>query len=128
MENLIPEIVAVLSILALLFAKHFIHDFVFQHSIQIVNKGIYGSFKGLTHSLDHGLSTLVVFTFFTSFPLALVLAFVDVVLHYHIDWAKAKLTNDCQPDSTEYWIYFGLDQLLHALTYIGLVALYFIWK
>jgi hypothetical protein len=51
---------------------------------------------------------------------------MDAFLHYHIDWAKMNINKQCgwKADThEEFWWLLGVDQLLHALTYIGLVAL-----
>jgi hypothetical protein len=54
------------------------------------------------------------------------LAAIDFFVHYHIDWAKMNINAkygwkaDSHP---EFWYLLGLDQFLHAVTYIGLVYL-----
>lgn len=108
-----------------LFVKHFVVDFPLQKPYQWMNKGTYGHPGGILHSVLHGLFTMLVFWFVA--PLACVwLGFIDFILHYHIDWAKMNLNAKFgwKADKHEaFWVLLGLDQLLHALTYIGLVAL-----
>jgi hypothetical protein len=110
-----------------LFVKHFIADFPMQKPYQYLNKGEYGHPGGLFHALNHASLTLIVFSYFTGETFfSLVLAGIDFVAHYHIDWAKVQITKRFGWGPTtheEYWWLMGFDQLLHALTYIGLIAL-----
>lgn len=97
--------------------KHFICDFPLQWAYQYKNKGTYGHPGGLLHASIHIVGTFIVCSIF-SFPLWL--AFVDGIVHYHIDWAKMRLNTrwHLKPDTSEYfWWLLGVDQLLHYLTY-----------
>ena len=109
----------------MLFLKHFIVDFPLQKPYQWMNKGTYGHPGGIIHAVLHASLTLICFAWYA--PLAAYyLAAIDGVLHYHIDWAKMNINKQCgwKPDQDEeFWWLLGVDQLLHALTYIGLVAL-----
>lgn len=54
------------------------------------------------------------------------LGLIDFVIHYHIDWAKMNLNAKMGWGANtheEFWWLLGLDQFLHALTYVGLVYL-----
>jgi hypothetical protein len=55
--------------------------------------------------------------------LALFLALLDFVLHYHIDYAKVKY-GEADTNSSRYWNHFGLDQLAHYVTYLVIVAIF----
>jgi hypothetical protein len=47
-------------------------------------------------------------------------------IHYHIDWAKMNLNARMGWSANtheQFWWLLGLDQYLHALTYIGLIAM-----
>jgi hypothetical protein len=112
-----------IEILVLLFTKHFIIDFPLQTPYQYQNKGKYGHLGGLLHSGLHGATTFLILSFFT--PLAIVFGIVDFLVHYHIDWAKVKLNNHFQltPEKPQFWTLLGLDQYLHAMTYIAMVSL-----
>lgn len=112
-----------IEILALLFTKHFLIDFPLQTPYQYLNKGTYGHPGGLLHSGLHGLATLLIFSLVT--PLALLYGFVDFLIHYHIDWAKVNLNSYYQltPEKPQFWTLLGLDQYLHAMTYLALVCL-----
>jgi hypothetical protein len=113
-----------LIILSLLFTKHFVVDFPLQKEYQWRNKGTYGHPGGLLHSGLHGFFTGLIFWFFA--PVACVtLGFIDFILHYHIDWAKMNLNAKMGWGANtheEFWILLGLDQFLHAMTYILLVS------
>jgi hypothetical protein len=58
------------------------------------------------------------------FELVALLAAAGGVIHYHIDWAKMNVNKkfNLGPTTSEwFWQTLGVDQLLHTLTYIGLV-------
>ena len=108
-----------------LFAKHFIVDFPLQVRYQWSNKGTYGHPGGMLHAFLHGAGTALCFYWYA--PVACVtLGVIDAFVHYHIDWAKMNLNAKLGwgPNThEEFWWLLGLDQFLHALTYIGMVAL-----
>jgi hypothetical protein len=112
-----------LLIFTLLITKHFIVDFPLQVKYQWSNKGTYGHPGGLLHAGLHGVGTWICFLPFSY--IAVWLAVADAVIHYHIDWAKmninAKLGFKADTHE-EFWWLLGLDQLLHYLTYIGLLV------
>lgn len=114
-----------LILIGLLFSKHFIVDFPLQHKYQWSNKGTYGHPGGLLHASLHGLATMLCFWWYA--PLACIwLGLVDAFIHYHIDWAKMNLNAKMGwgPNTHEqFWWLLGLDQFLHALTYIWLVSM-----
>jgi hypothetical protein len=115
----------VLFLIFLLFTKHFIVDFPLQFKYQWSNKGTYGHFGGILHSGLHGIGTWLCFAFFT--PYAVIYGIVDMIVHYHIDWAKMNLNARLGygPNTHEqFWWLLGFDQYLHALTYIGLVVFF----
>lgn len=109
----------------LLFTKHFIFDFVYQPPYQWQNKGTYGHWGGIVHSLQHAVPTFFILLFFIDPILALGLSCLEFTAHYHIDWAKMSINASrgwkCNTHN-EFWILTGLDQYLHALTYIGIIA------
>jgi hypothetical protein len=107
-------------ILGLLFVKHFIVDFYLQTNEHVANKGLYGVWKGIEHSLQHGIATAVILVFFVSWPFAILLAIADFVIHYHVDWAKININRSrhLTPSDQQFWFWLGLDQLAHSLTYV----------
>lgn len=114
-------------ILLALFTKHFIVDFPLQaFPYQYRNKGTYGHAGGILHAWLHLIGTFLVLIWFTDTVIAVGLALVDSVIHYHIDWAKMKLNAyfKWSPTTHEsFWILLGFDQYLHALTYFLLCYL-----
>lgn len=72
-----------------LFIKHFICDFplqMFSWLYQI--KGRYLHLGGIVHAGVHGIGTLLVLSFFFDIKLSFFYALIDMLMHYHIDWAK----------------------------------------
>jgi Protein of unknown function (DUF3307) len=112
-----------------LFVKHFICDFPLQAFPYLYrNKGTYLHVGGLLHAALHGLGTFIVLLAFDSSN-AIIFAGIDFFVHYHIDWAKMNLNKHFRftPDNSEwFWILLGFDQLLHHLTYFGIVYYLFI--
>ena len=58
-----------------------------------------------------------------SIEMAVILGFLDGIIHYHIDWVKTNLARDYTTKDKEFWILHGADQGLHYLTYIGIIAI-----
>jgi len=113
----------ILIVLTLLVTKHCIVDFPLQTRFQYSNKGTYGHPGGILHAGLHGLGTYLCLFAFT--PIAVWMAFVDAVVHYHIDWAKMNLNSRLGWGANtheQFWWLLGLDQYLHYITYIGLTA------
>jgi len=116
----------ILTLLTLLVIKHFLADFVFQTNTMVMEKGIYGAKWGIYHSAVHAFLTGIVFyTVLVDLYSIVLIAFIDGVVHYHIDWAKMNINKNRKltPADQPFWFWLGLDQLAHYLTYIGLVAL-----
>ncbi|MHB1952367.1 MAG: DUF3307 domain-containing protein [Sulfobacillus sp.] len=129
---------APLILMAVFSIKHFYCDFPYQSPYMYLNKGTYGHPGGLLHSGLHAIVTLFLlwsmmpflyqkpYLSTHQFPYRLIVlcAIAEFLIHYHIDWAKVKINRrygwQCQ-SSSEFWTLLGLDQLLHTLTYIGIV-------
>jgi hypothetical protein len=117
----------ILLLMLLLQLKHYWADFGIQTYTQTVRKGVYGDLLGLSHTLDHIILSLVALMVFNCFyPVSaltiLLYSTVEGVIHYHIDWFKVRFgTKNMQ--SGLFWNQFGLDQLAHQLTYIGMIYL-----
>lgn len=114
-----------LILVALLFTKHFIVDFPLQNKFQWSNKDKYGHPGGLLHASLHAIGTMLCFWWYA--PLACIwLGLADFITHYHIDWWKMNANKKFGwgPNTHEqFWWLLGLDQYLHALTYIWLIDL-----
>lgn len=114
-----------LILIAFLFTKHFVVDFPLQKPYQYLNKGTYGHPGGILHSGLHGIFTALCFMWYAPVA-AIYLGLIDMLVHYHIDWAKMNINKKYgwgANTDEQFWWLLGLDQFLHALTYVGLVAL-----
>lgn len=112
---------------AVLFIKHFIFDFLLQGPYQYLNKGTYGHPGGVLHSGLQAIGSYLALGVIipTSFML-LVLCCAEFLIHYHVDWAKMNINKyfGWKPDNSEYfWWLLGFDQLLHYMTYFGMILI-----
>ena len=89
----------VILLFVLLSIKHFIVDFILQTNQMIMEKGNYGEKWGIIHSLQHGIATAAIFLLIVDPPAALFFGILDMLIHYHIDWAKINVnrTNHLTP-------------------------------
>ncbi len=113
-------------LLSLLVLKHLIVDFPLQGPYMYKNKGTYGHLGGWTHAFMHGIFTYIILLFFTNMNIAMLFGVADMLIHYHIDWAKVnicKFFNWKMDTHEQYWWMLGLDQYLHTMTYIAIVSL-----
>lgn len=109
--------------------KHFFLDFIFQFPYHYQNKGKYGHPGGISHALLHSTGTLIIVMIFFIPVSGLLLALIlygEFVIHYHVDWAKVNISKKLGwgPNTSDYyWWLLGLDQLLHYLTYVGIMLI-----
>ena len=106
-----------LIILVLLQVKHWYIDFVNQSEEEVKHKGIYMDWLGIKHSLKQGMGTFLVFFLIAMPDVALLVGFLDFLLHYHIDWCKMNYGNR-DITTPQFWNHLGLDQMAHQLSYI----------
>lgn len=120
-----------LIFITLLIIKHYICDFPMQSAWMVSNKGTYGHIGGLSHAWVHMMGTfacLIILSqslgvFLNPFPFAQVIV-VEGVIHYHVDWFKMWLNKKMKwtcHKSPAFWQSLGIDQLMHYLTYVGIV-------
>jgi hypothetical protein len=115
--------VTVFILLALFGIKHFIADFLMQYPYMLQEKGIYGATGGVHHALIHASFTSLILVFFCFDANTIIaLSFADFVLHYHIDYFKQYLNKGLTPADRKFWVWLGLDQALHYLTYVGIIS------
>ena len=101
-----------LCLIAALTFKHFLADFVLQREYQFRNKGKYGHPGGILHAAVHGFGTFISLVWCIPITWAAGLAVLDLLIHYHIDWVKARVNNHMKLSPTEgaqYWMLFGFD-------------------
>lgn len=116
-----------ITLYILLQIKHWYIDFATQTKIEIENKGIYGNMKGMTHSIKHGIGTLLCILSITGqqyFLYAFILATIDFICHYHIDYIKMRYGSK-DITTGEFWNHFGLDQMFHQITYLFILIMVF---
>jgi hypothetical protein len=119
------EIHSIILLLMLFGIKHFFCDFVLQNSKMLSEKGIYGKWGGIQHALTHAFGTgLILVLFFNNltFIFILYMMMFDGFVHYHVDWIKQKLNRGLTTADQLFWVWFGLDQCLHYLTYIVIIG------
>jgi hypothetical protein len=104
----------------LLFIKHYLADFVLQTNKMAKNKQKY---VYLEHSLIHSGLTFLIALMFVPLQLAATLSCIDFAIHHNVDYIKTKLSKNLTQADRLYWVYFGADQLLHALTYLLILYL-----
>ena len=103
-----------------LFVKHFYIDFIDQSIEEVRSKGIWGDPIGFFHSLKHGIATSLILIDFTNLQTALLIGYIEVLIHYVTDYLK--MSKGCQDSENKlYWIHLGADQLVHYMTYLGIV-------
>lgn len=122
---------AAIGLLVLLQIKHWYIDFVNQTMEEVHSKGIYGDYHGIMHSLKQGVGTLLCVLVLTGpdyFFDAALIATLDFAIHYHTDWAKININkkHNYTVETPEFWMWLGLDQLVHQLTYLLILYLVFV--
>jgi hypothetical protein len=118
------EIQTLLILLALLQVKHVLADFFLQTPRMLGGRGTYLHLGRMEHAGLHALLSLLSLLIIGA-PLAFVflLCVAEMLLHYHIDWAKGRYSHKANdtPTDAKYWWAFGIDQLAHQLTYIAMI-------
>ncbi len=116
---------SILFALTWLFFKHMIADYFLQRPYQFLNKGTYGHPGGLLHAAIHAGLSIPVFMFVPSVSVGLAAGVIvgEFMAHYHIDWSKEQITKKFKwtPQDQGFWSALGVDQFLHALTYLIMV-------
>ena len=119
------DVTLLLWSLVLFQVKHFLCDFVLQTAYLYRNKGIYGHRAGFIHAGLHALGSLPAILLLSRDAglIAAILA-VEFLVHYHVDWLKLHIDKRFRLgiNNSLYWAIFGADQLLHQLTYVGIIA------
>ena len=124
----LTEIQMIVAVMFLLQLKHFVADFMLQTDQMVMEKGTYGARFGIYHSAIQAFGTFLALAWIHPF-LGVVTAVFDFLVHYHVDWAKMNITKFTKWGPTthpEFWWLTGFDQFLHQVTYILLIALFYI--
>lgn len=113
-------------LLTLLVIKHFVWDFLYQPPYMWQNKGTFLHPGGILHSGLHAVTTYIILTFYMQYAIgALILSCLEFVLHYITDFVKMNLNRRFGWESNTLWILTGLDQLIHTMIYVVILAMIF---
>lgn len=115
-----------LAAMTYLLVKHTVADYMLQSAYQWKNKGRYGHPGGILHALIHVVMSAPLFLILPAASLKVMLAILatEFVIHYHVDWSKETINKlgGLTQTSNKFWWMFGIDQLMHGLTYVAMVA------
>ncbi len=114
----------ILTLFCLLQIKHMFADYFLQTRRMLTGRAVYWHLGRAQHALIHALgSALALLLVGAPAGFILVVCIAEWVVHFHIDWVKARHSQDrgyC-PNDAAYWRAAGLDQALHQFTYIAMV-------
>lgn len=119
------QLATALGAFVFLHVKHFLCDFALQNEYQLRGKRAYGEIGGVVHAVVHALATTPVFLLLQPTPgLAAAIVVAELFIHYHVDWLKERILAERNwgPEDRAFWRTFGVDQMMHMLTYVGIVA------
>ncbi len=113
----------VLLLLCLLQIKHMFADYYLQTPKMLSGRGEYLHWGRAQHAAVHAIGSVLIFLLFQA-PLSfiLIIAALEWIVHFNIDFAKASYSDkkQLQPSQAAFWRATGLDQCLHNLTYIAM--------
>ena len=119
-----PAIQTLLILLILLQVKHMFADFFLQTPKMLAGRGRYAHMGRAQHAAIHaGGSAIALVVLGAPSTFIVVLCVLEWAVHYHIDWAKGAYSDRSGhgPAEAGYWRTFGVDQLLHQLTYVAMI-------
>ena len=121
-----PEFVgSVLLLLCLLQVKHMFADFFLQTPKMLSGRCRYAHMGRAQHAGVHVAGSALVFALFGAPVLfILILAALEWVAHYHIDFGKARYSEkkNLDPKQALFWKAMGADHTMHQLTYLAMAA------
>lgn len=121
-----PEYVgSVLLLLCLLQIKHLFADFFLQTPKMLSGRGEYLHVGRAQHAGVHVIGSILSLVLVgATIPFILIVCLLEWVIHFHIDFCKAKYCDEHQltPQQAVFWRAVGTDQALHQLTYIAMTA------
>ena len=115
----------ILWLLALLQVKHCVADFFLLTPWMMAHRKEYLHPGGLAHVGVHLAGTLAVLVLMgTAAGRGAAILLAEGMVHYHIDFAKARLNDrrGLNPGMPLYWYALGVDQALHQLSYLALAV------
>ncbi|MEO0938494.1 MAG: DUF3307 domain-containing protein [Pseudomonadota bacterium] len=115
---------AALVLLILLQIKHMVADFYLQTPIMLRNRGAYLHLGRALHAGEHMIgSALMLAVMGMGWAALLVVALLEWIAHYHIDWGKGRWSDMTghTPADAGFWRAIGFDQMLHQMTYVAMI-------
>ena len=115
-----------------LLIKHIIVDLAIQRStpphIQKLKRFYCKWPWGHLHYINHCIGTFLVTWYFVNLFTAVIIAAIDYIVHWHIDYSKYRILVKFKIDNVpetyiRYWWIQTFDQILHYITYYILVIL-----
>ncbi|CUH52198.1 DUF3307 domain-containing protein [Shimia marina] len=122
------QITTILLLVAAFQIKHLVADFFLQNAKMIMGRERYWHLGRAQHAGIHAAFSAVILAVFGAHPVMIMtMVIVEFIVHFHIDWGKAKFSVDrnLTPDQPMYWYAMGTDQALHQLTYILMIWAYY---
>jgi len=114
----------IVSLLVWLQFKHFVADYLLQPPWILRGKGDFRKPGGYVHAGLHACGSLPAL-YFAGLDATLIvsLAVAEFVIHYLIDHTKAvhARRHPHAPSTRAFWAMHGADQLMHHLTYSGML-------
>ena len=96
----------------------------FRHNATFNAGAVWSIFGGIEHSAIHAAASIPCLLFVGVAPATALIAIgVEFVIHYHEDWLKEQIVrrNRLTTQDKYYWVAIGADQLVHQITYLGMV-------
>jgi hypothetical protein len=117
---------ATMTILMLIWlqVKHYVADYLLQPKWVLFAKGDMRRAGGYVHAGIHAVGSIPAYLIAGLGLLDIVILCVaEFVVHYAVDYLKVEISAHSRggPDTMMYWALHGGDQLLHQLTYTGLI-------
>jgi hypothetical protein len=114
--------------------KHIFVDYVLQRIFKPKNKRRYGGRDGIMHANLHADTTFVLVTCWllathgasvSHLVTGLLMALIDGISHYHIDWVKSNLVHKYRLLTKPRLLFLAnaIDQLLHITFYIIIIKI-----
>lgn len=110
------------SILTLLFIKHYVADFLYQPKWMWSNKHKLYHYGSICHSGFHVVLTALILLVYSMFSIKLIV--LEYLIHSITDALKMKIGIKyvITPNEPIFWNLLGIDQLIHSLTYVFILA------
>lgn len=99
-------------------------DYFLQTPRMLADRAVYAHMGRAQHAAVHAIGSALSFIVVgTPFVFILLVCAAEWVVHFHIDWAKARhgQITKLGPEDAGFWRAAGVDQALHQLTYIVMV-------